>query len=387
MGIFVRIQKSAIEAEPGQGKSSAPPPQSKERRDTLKSVRGAPRRAATTTAKERTITEQILRLSNEEKAVLLNLKVRWSDVHLDDVADGNARALGDDIILRFARSNRFDEGKAWAAMNRFDQRYLSLTAQDLKGQLGKRVSSQNLGRCVALLSSPDDPALTSVRGHTQMVFPLSGMKTKDGHDCFYVRHSRFHPGQSSVEDAIDPLAYVMNSMCEKEANATNGIALISNFAGWKVEQFSMEYFVLLISVLQSGAVPAVVTFYAMMKRMMTPSFQRRVHFTPESRLGKYLKGGYQAYLPNEMATGCGIAREMVWDFYDARVHAESQRRRGPSRVPASERARTQQPPKLVPSPLQRRRASATTVSTCASASDDLAGCDSDHSTVTWRRKK
>jgi CRAL/TRIO domain len=226
------------------------------------------------------------------------------------------------------------------------------------------------------------------------------MKTKDGHDCFYVRHSRFHPGQSSVEDAIDPLAYVMNSMCEKEANATNGIALISNFAGWKVEQFSMEYFVLLISVLQSGAVPAVVTswlivnappffdkFYAMMKRMMTPSFQRRVQFTPESRLGKYLKGGYQAYLPNEMATGCGITREMVWDFYDARVHAESQRRSGHSRVPASERARTQQPPKLVPSPLQSRRASATTVSTCASASDDLAGCDSDHSTVTWRRKK
>jgi hypothetical protein len=147
MGIFVRIQKSAIEAEAGQGKSSAPPQQSKERHDTLKSVRGAPRRAATATAKERTITEQILRLSNEEKAVLLDLKVRWSDVHPDDVADGNARALGDDIILRFARSNRFDEGKAWAAMNRFDQRYLSLTAQDLKGQLGKRVRSQNLGRC------------------------------------------------------------------------------------------------------------------------------------------------------------------------------------------------------------------------------------------------
>ena len=70
-----------------------------------------------------------------------------------------------------------------------------------------------------------------------MVFPLAGMKTKDGHECFYIRHSRLHPGQSSVEDAIDPLAYVMNAMCEKEGNTTPGIALISNYAGWKVEQY------------------------------------------------------------------------------------------------------------------------------------------------------
>jgi hypothetical protein len=135
MGIFVRIQKSTIEAECGQGKS-LPSPQRKERYDN----KGKPQRASSCRekpTKERTITEQILCLSTEQKAVLLDLKVRWGDARPDDAA----RKLGDDIILRFARSNHFDEAKAWAAMNRFDQRYLSLTAESLKRQLGKRVRS------------------------------------------------------------------------------------------------------------------------------------------------------------------------------------------------------------------------------------------------------
>jgi CRAL/TRIO domain len=397
MGIFVRIQKSAIEAECGRGSSSPPPQQPKERYESKgKAQRALSCRERTT--KERSITEQILCLSTEQKAVLLDLKVRWGDAHPEDAGAWSARKLGDDIILRFARSSQFDEGKAWAAMNRFDQRYLSLTAESLKGQLGKRVRSQQVKTTIFFQHIKIQHSHVFV-ANAQTVFPLAGMKTKDGHECFYIRHSRFDPGQSSIEDAIDPLAYVMNAMCEKEANATNGIALISNFGGWKVEQFSMEYFVLLISVLQGGAVPAIVSswiivnappffdrFYAMMKRMMTPSFQRRNHFVPETRLGKHLKGGYRAYLPHEMATGCGITREMVWDFYDARVHAESQRPSCPAvaRALSSEGARAQQPQRSVP--VQRRRTSATTVSSCASTSD-LVSCDSDHSTVTWRRKK
>jgi CRAL/TRIO domain len=169
------------------------------------------------------------------------------------------------------------------------------------------------------------------------VFPLPGLETKGGHEVLYMRPSRFNPSESPIEDMIDPLVYVMNVMTEKERNATNGITVIANFKGWEMKNFSMEYFYILTMMLQ-GAVPTrVVQFlivdppqvfikiaYPMMKRMLTSSFQKRLHIIDNAKsLNKYLKRGYEDFLPKEMPSGHASSSEIVKDFYDLRKHLEA----------------------------------------------------------------
>lgn len=180
----------------------------------------------------------------------------------------------------------------------------------------------------------------------------------------------------SAKDAMDPLAYVMNTMNENEVNFTHGIALISNFEGWTMEHFSVEYFTLLISMLQGGAIPTNVTswiivnappffhrFFSKMKRIMSPAFQKRVHIIEECKLSKYLQPGYQAFLPREMATGRAITHEMVVDFIDLRKHVESQKSSG---------GRTA---------LQKRTSMALTEATFSSSSGSWSVEDFDHSST------
>jgi CRAL/TRIO domain len=151
-----------------------------------------------------------------------------------------------------------------------------------------------------------------------------------------MRHSRFHPGKSPVEDAIDALVYVINTMNEKECNMRNGITLISNFDGWTVDHFSMEYFSRLVAVLQGGVVPVNISSwlivnappsfnetFAVMKRMMTAAFQWRVQLITDSTLAKCMQRGYRNHLPREVAKGRAITKEIVFDFIDARVYIES----------------------------------------------------------------
>jgi hypothetical protein len=149
-----------------------------------------------------------------------------------------------------------------------------------------------------------------------------------------MRPSRYNPYTTPTQDVIDNLVYVMNSMNEKERNASHGIAFIANMDGWTMNNFSMDYCFQFMMKLQ-GSVPTRVTHFlivnppswfgkiwAIMRKMLLPSFQKKVHMIREQKLGKFLKPGYQEFLPSEMASGRSPTREIVQDYIDQRLHLE-----------------------------------------------------------------
>lgn len=60
----------------------------------------------------------------------------------------------------------------------------------------------------------------------------------------------------------------------------------------------------------------------MMKGMLSEEFAQKVHMIPESELSEHLMEGYQAYLPNDMATGTVDTDELVTDYVQYRVLLE-----------------------------------------------------------------
>jgi CRAL/TRIO domain len=271
-------------------------------------------------------------LTATEEATFAALKIRWFGLHPD-------QPMTDEMILRFARSHRFREQSAWAAMRALDCRYLTLSARGLEKQLKNRVRAAKIH--MVCMPNTTEYSLTVCTSNIiqpkQLVFPLPAISTQDGQECFYMRHSRFNPVKSPVEDAIDPLVYVINTMNDKESNMRNGIALISNFDGWTVNQSSMEHFSRLVSVLQGVVVPVNLSSWLIvnappsfnqvlveMKRTMSAAFQKRMHLiVTDEALAKFLKRGYRNHLPRGVARGRAVTKEIVSDFIDARVHIES----------------------------------------------------------------
>ena len=104
------------------------------RSPTNKSLGPGPNRFAA--EGERPIGMQIASLSEEERVCFDNLRSRWKDLHPD-------RPFSDEMYLRFARCSpgktKFNEMTAWRVMNRFDRRYLVLTAARLESQLLSKV--------------------------------------------------------------------------------------------------------------------------------------------------------------------------------------------------------------------------------------------------------
>lgn len=141
---------------------------------------------------ERSIGDQIASLSTDQKQCFDNLKTRWKERYPD-------KPLSDEMILRFARCspgrNKFNERSAWNVMQRFDRRYLVLTASRLEPQLLSKT-----------------------------LFPVPGLVTKDGHHVFFMRASRYFPSQTPTKVIVDNLAYV--SISESE---THVVMVLSNF--------------------------------------------------------------------------------------------------------------------------------------------------------------
>jgi len=247
---------------------------------------------------------QLAVLNTQDLECFENLKRRWQESYPGEPFD-------DRTILLFAQcapAGSFNEASAWKTMNNYERRYLSLTANGLRKQL-----------------------------LTKTLFTLPGLETKDGNEVFYMKPSRYSPKKTPVEDIIDNLVYVMGVMNEKENNAANGIAFLANMNDWTMEHFSMDYCYNFMMMLQ-GKVPTRVTHFlivnppawfgkvwAIMRGMLIPSFRRRVKMIREDKLAKYLKEGYQAFLPSEMASGCARTREIVRDFVDERRYIESTR--------------------------------------------------------------
>jgi CRAL/TRIO domain len=155
-----------------------------------------------------------------------------------------------------------------------------------------------------------------------------------------MRPKRYDPDHTPVQDIIDNLVYVMNTIYEKEQNATHGIAFIANMDGWTMRNFSVEYCHKFMQVLQGTVIPTRVTHflivnppkwfgkvYAIMKKMLSPEFRRKVHMIPVRKLEKFLQPGYEDYLPSELAGGRAITSDLVEDFCDYRQYIESKQPR------------------------------------------------------------
>jgi len=253
---------------------------------------------------ERSISQQISSLSLSEKQCFDNLKTRWKESHPD-------KPLSDEMILRFARcspgANKFNEKTAWRVMQRFDRRYLVLTATRLRSQLLSKT-----------------------------LFPVPGMVTLDGHDMFYMRPSRYFPKLTPTKGIIDNLAYCMTAMMEEEKSCTEGIGFLCYMNDWKRCNFSIEYASQFVKTLQ-GRIPVRVrvflivnppawfnALWKLIKPMLFSNFRQKVHLIKEDQLSSFLMPGYETYLPDDMGAGTVSTGELVADFFKYRQYVEEQ---------------------------------------------------------------
>mmetsp|Transcript_9104 Transcript_9104/g.16531 ORF Transcript_9104/g.16531 Transcript_9104/m.16531 type:complete len:343 (+) Transcript_9104:257-1285(+) len=261
-----------------------------------------PSRFAPRNDRERSISEQVASLTRKEKKCLENLKQRWETRNPD-------LPFSDSMYLRFARTSpggkKFNEKASWEVMKKFDHHYLSLTAEVLEPQL-----------------------------MTKTLFPVPGLRTKNGQDMFYMKPSRYTPKQTPTEDIIDNLAYVMQSISSSERSSTDGIGFLANMNDWKYSNFSVHYCSEFMATLQHR-IPARVEIFLIvnppswfpaiwriMKGMLSWNFRRKVFMIHESKLDKYLEKGFEAFLPDDMSRGTCDTEQLVKDFIAYRKFVE-----------------------------------------------------------------
>jgi len=250
------------------------------------------------------VSKQIDDLKPEERACFDALKARW-----EKKLDKGRHPFSDEMYLRFARcspgARKFNEETAYKVIKKFDPRYLTLTATGLEVQL-----------------------------RTKTLFPIANLKSKDGHDVFYMRPSRYFPKDTSTQTIIDNLAYCMNTMVEKEVACTEGIAFMANMDDWTFTNFSVNYCFQFMLMLQ-GRVPVRVRLFLIinppswfnkiwniMKPMLSADFQKKVFIIPEVQLSKYLEEGYEDKLPDDIKCGSLDTEQMVSDFIAYRKYVE-----------------------------------------------------------------
>jgi len=255
---------------------------------------------------ERTIQEQIASLTTEEKECFDNLKAKWNKGTSDD-----SYQLDDKMILRFAYcspgSEKFNEKASWKVMGKFDRQFLKLKAVDLEQQLLSKT-----------------------------LFPTPGLKTLEGgHDVFYMRPSRYFPKETPTEVIVNNLGYCMTSMQDgNEKNTREGIGFVANMQDWKMQNFSFDYCLQFMNMLQ-GKIPVRVrmflivnppgwfgTIWSIMKPMLSEDFRKKVNVIPETELSNYLSEGFEDFLPDELGGGRASTDDIVKDFVAYRKSIE-----------------------------------------------------------------
>ena len=219
---------------------------------------------------------------------------------------GRIAHLTDEQYLHFARTANYDEGAALTLLRESKRRMLGLTCAEMEQQLNSKT-----------------------------IFIIPGLQSREGFHVFYMRPSRYFPRQTKTSTVIDNLAYIMKAMLERERSSTDGIVFMANMAGWEMSNFSMNYCLQFMKCLQAEHFPVEVRkfliidppswfdkIWSIMKKMLTPSFQKRVHIIPNSQLDVYLGDGYRTYLPDDMADGQNSTEEMITDFIEYRKHVE-----------------------------------------------------------------
>lgn len=174
---------------------------------------------------------------------------------------------------------------------------------------------------------------------TMTLFPLPGMKTKDGkREVFYMRPSRYFPGRTPTSAIIDNLCYVMNDLSKTESQCRNGVAFIANMNGWTMKNFSRDYCYQFMQALQGGCVPTKVELFLIlnppagfnkiwkiMKPMLSASFVKKVSIVNRDRLPQFLMDGYEIFLPNDIEGGWKDTLELVEDYIDLKLFQDRER--------------------------------------------------------------
>mmetsp|Transcript_4330 Transcript_4330/g.10821 ORF Transcript_4330/g.10821 Transcript_4330/m.10821 type:complete len:557 (-) Transcript_4330:86-1756(-) len=230
------------------------------------------------------------------------------------------------------KPNLFHEKKAWEAMNNFDHHYLSLTVETLDLQL----------RSKTLFPVPGLKGLRSCPYNHHHHHSKQCHHSHQELPMFYMRPSRYFPNSTPIEDVIDNLAYVMQSMtCGDEDAQSEGIGFIANMNGWTFQNFSVEYCAAFMSMLQGRAIPVHVELFLIvdpptwfpaiwkiMKPMLSTQFRRKVKMVSSSELNKHLCEGFKEFLPDEMQQhqeqqrGRAKTTDIVRDFITYRQHVE-----------------------------------------------------------------
>ena len=260
--------------------------------------------------------------SNNNNNDILNEQIVIDFAHVcvqwENVNNHNAKVFTQEQILRCFMFCNYDQHKAISLLKKTHPQRFNLAASRLKTQL-----------------------------LTKTLFPLPGMKynkTKfadGGSKVFYMRPSRFDPRKTPTSTIIDNLVYVMDTLCRRTqqdniGSQGHGIAFIANMDGWKMDtHFSVNYCLQFMLTLQGKRFPAKVDMFlivdppswfdktwTIMKTMLSPTFQRKVHMIPQGDLGKYLQKGYEKYLPDELETGKCPTDELVKDFVSYQCEME-----------------------------------------------------------------
>lgn len=251
---------------------------------------------------ERSIKEQVDSLDEKERACFDGLKARWEKKE-------RGFTFNDEMYLRFARCSpgltKFNEEAAWKVMKKFDPRYLALKAVSIEKQLLSKT-----------------------------LFVVPGLKSKEGHDVFYMRPGRYFPKETPTKDVIDNLVYCMQTMVEKEKSCTEGIAFMANMADWGMSNFSVSYCAQFMKMLQ-GRVPVRVRLFlivnpphwfdviwSIMKPMLAEHFRKKVHMIHDKELESHFMDGYAQFLPDDMEGGNLSTEAIVTDFLTYRKHIE-----------------------------------------------------------------
>lgn len=222
--------------------------------------------------------------------------------------------LTDEVFLRFARNcpgrKKFHDKSTWRLLKNFDQRYFHLGVHKMERQL-----------------------------LTKTLFPVPGLKSKDGHNMFYMRPSRFNPKVTRTEVIIDNLVYVMQSMLQSsEHSCTHGISFMANMDDWTMANFSLQYCQEFLMMLQGQGMPVQVKMFLIvnppswfastwriMKTMMTTSFRKKVRIIPDTKLDKLLAEDWRDFAPDDMLEGSASTEQIVEFFLKDRKKIEGQR--------------------------------------------------------------
>ena len=247
-----------------------------------------------------TIREELAGLSRRKVECFANVKAEY------EMTSSRKDGVYTDLeMLRIVQFVNYDENRALRFMFRNKKpRHFQLNAFDLEEQLLSKT-----------------------------LFPVPGLKTlQPCNDVFYMRPSRYCPRTTPTSMIIDNLIYVMDHMTFKN---NNEVAFIANMKDWKMSNFSTDYCLKFMQVLQGKRFPAKVNLvlivnppswfgkvWKVMKPMLSKSFRSKVHFTNEDELWSFLKVGYEEYLPDEFIEGQASTDDIVNDFVKYRKNLE-----------------------------------------------------------------